>query len=241
MSTTHPRIINTKSLENTLAHDGAVFVARADMLVLAGAEIAAEWPAFASSWNELGPDKYMADGGRYRLRRHAVFSLGPDGLTRQAHQPHYQSRDYNALNGGIQRWFEPVSESVSEGPIIKTLINLCRQVFTLDDGRQWHTEMHQFRIEPAPDGEGRPTPEGLHRDGVDWVGVFMIDRVNVAEGVTRIEGSDGVPPGFFCLTDALDTVFIDDTRVRHAVTPIRLIDNTKPGHRDVLVLTFKSV
>ena len=29
----------------------------------------AEWPSFAASWEDLGVDTYMADGGRYRRRR----------------------------------------------------------------------------------------------------------------------------------------------------------------------------
>jgi hypothetical protein len=67
----------------------------------------AEWPSFAASWEELGVDIYMADGGRYRRRRFAAFAVSAEGVARKAHQPHYQSRDYNLLNGGIERWFEP--------------------------------------------------------------------------------------------------------------------------------------
>jgi hypothetical protein len=56
-------------------------------------------------------------------------------------------------------------------------------------------ELHQFRIE-AGDGEaGLPTPEGAHRDGVDWVIVMLIDRVNVASGVTDIFANDGAAWG----------------------------------------------
>ena len=33
---------------------------------------------------------------------------GDRRIRRKPHQPHYQSRDYNPLNGGIERWFEPV-------------------------------------------------------------------------------------------------------------------------------------
>ena len=51
----------------------------------------------------------MADGGRYRKRRFAVFAAdGRRGIARKPHQPHYQSRDYNSLNGGIERWFAPI-------------------------------------------------------------------------------------------------------------------------------------
>ena len=55
----------------------------------------------------------MADGGRYRKRRHAVFAVTASGIARQPAQPHYQSRDYNTLNGGIERWFEPVTEQAA--------------------------------------------------------------------------------------------------------------------------------
>ena len=34
-----------------------------------------DWDAFAHSWNALELDRYMADGGRYRRRRHATFSV----------------------------------------------------------------------------------------------------------------------------------------------------------------------
>jgi hypothetical protein len=61
-------------------------------------------------------------------------------------------------------------------------------------------ELHQFRIE-AGDGEaGLPTPEGAHRDGVDWVIVMLVDRHNVASGVTDIfangrRATGGLHPG----------------------------------------------
>lgn len=34
---------------------------------------------FQASWNDLKPDTYMADGGKYRLRRHATLSALPQG------------------------------------------------------------------------------------------------------------------------------------------------------------------
>jgi hypothetical protein len=64
----------------------------------------ADWASFAASWNDLPIDGFMADGGRYRRRRFAAFSVSPEQVERKPHQPHWQSRDYNALNGGVQRW-----------------------------------------------------------------------------------------------------------------------------------------
>lgn len=44
------------------------------------------WGGFADSWNRLELDGHMADGGRYRRRRHATFSIvappTPEGIHR---------------------------------------------------------------------------------------------------------------------------------------------------------------
>src|SRR5690242_842136 len=56
------------------------------------------WSEFAASWNDLGVDTYMADGGRYRHRRFEAHAVSAQSIQRKPPQPHYQSRDYNALN-----------------------------------------------------------------------------------------------------------------------------------------------
>ena len=71
-----------------LARDGYVFVHAAEMrALLTAAGSLSDWPAFAASWNTLELDHYMADGGRYRRRRHAVYTATVDGaIVRGAHQ-----------------------------------------------------------------------------------------------------------------------------------------------------------
>ena len=199
-----------------------------------------EWERFAASWDDLRPDGFMADGGRYRLRRHAIFTGRPGApLARAPHGPHYQATRYNALNGGVDRWFEPVSAEVGEGPALTALLAGARAVFDgIAPGANWNVEVHQFRIEARPDEAGKPTPEGMHSDGVDYVMVMMIGRENVEGGVTGIQ-IDGREAASFTLSDPCDAVLLDDRRVMHGVTPIRPIEPSKPGHRDVLVLTFR--
>jgi len=84
-----------------------------------------------------------------------------------------------------------------------------------------------------------PTPEGLHRDGVDWVLVLLVARENIAEGVTTIYGTNKNALGNFTLTAPLDAALVDDSRVYHGVTAVEPIDPTKPAYRDVLVVTFR--
>jgi hypothetical protein len=184
----------------------------------------------------------MADGGRYRRRRYAAFAVGPDGgIVRKPHQPHFQALDYNPLNGGIARWFEPIAVEIGNGSSMRTVLRFCSDLFgKLADRRGgWQIEVHQFRIEARSGETGRPTPEGLHRDGVDYVLVLLIDRQNIASGMTTIHALNGVPLGHFTLTDAFDAALVDDTRVAHGVTPVEALDPSQPAHRDVLVVTFK--
>lgn len=203
-----------------------------------------DWPDFAASWNDLGVDTYMADGGRYRHRRFEVYAVSASGMQRKPPQPHYQSRDYNPLNGGIERWFQPFADSIARHPLLLNILRSCEQLFSsltpaASRPEQWHVECHQFRIEAQPGVHGKPTPEGLHRDGVDWVLVLLIARENIAEGVTTIYDQRQQPIGTFTLTEPGDAAFVDDARVYHGVTPVRPLHADKPAYRDVLVVTFR--
>src|SRR5712691_7622667 len=192
-------------LASQIARDGYTFVPgrtmRESLAQLGGLS---DWQPFANSWNDLELDRFMADGGRYRRRRHATYAAAADGrVSRKPHQPHYPARDYNPLNGGIARWFEPVAPDVGDGPSMRTILAFCRTLFgTVSPGtRAWHIEVHQFRIEARLGEEGRPTPEGLHRDGVDYVLVLLVNRLNIARGTTTIHDLDGRLLGAFTLTN----------------------------------------
>ena len=98
------------ALRETLASQGFSFVDGNTMRGLLDAAGALDdWTAFAESWGNLSLDEYMADGGRYRRRRHAVFRASESGRVRQAHQPHFQALEYNPVHGGVARLFEPSS------------------------------------------------------------------------------------------------------------------------------------
>lgn len=201
------------------------------------------WKEFRNSWNRLGIDAYMADGGRYRRRRHSVFSAQSGVLAREPHQAHFQGVEFNPLNGGIQRWFEPMESVVAEGAVLGSILSFVGDhVGALaPSARHWKIEVHQFRIE-ASDGEvGQPTPEGMHRDGVDFVLVMLVDRVNITSGTTHLADPTGKAIGSFTLMTPLDSVLLDDRRVFHGVTAVLPEDPTKPAWRDVLVVTFLSV
>ncbi|NLI27844.1 MAG: 2OG-Fe dioxygenase family protein [Acetobacter sp.] len=233
-----------KTVEDDTRAQGFAFLDAASMKQILEIQGLKNWDSFADSWNDLGPDLYMADGGRYRRRRYATFALAPNHITRKRHQPHYQSRDYNALNGGIERWFEPVLTEICEHPAMTAILRIAAQ-FAQDmtplaeRPETWHAEVHQFRIEAAAGASGRPTPEGLHRDGVDWVMVLMVRRENIASGETSIHDLQHNIIGQFTLQNPMDTAFVDDHRVFHGVTAVHPVNTEELAFRDVLVVTLR--
>jgi hypothetical protein len=233
-------------LVSLIRDDGFAFVgAPALREMLGGPGDLPDWDRFRESWNALDVDEHMADGGRYRRRRHATYRASgagaPPELNRQPHQPHFQAIDYNPLNGGIERWFAPVADDIGTGASLQAILRFCQALFgaLAPTVASWHVEVHQFRIEARPGEQGRPTPEGLHRDGVDYVLVLLIDRRNIASGMTTIHALDGRELGHFTLTKPFDAALVDDARVSHGVTPVQPLDAGTAAYRDVLVVTFR--
>jgi len=190
-------------------------------------------------WSDLPPDGYLKDGGRYRRRRHGCFVVRGDTVTETPHRAHWQPVEYNALHGGMQRWFEPLAPSLCADPLWRSLLaRLGEKVSTLHGERTWHVEAHPFRIDTT-DGIGRPTPEGAHRDGVDLVAVFMLERHGIKGGESRVFEADGPSGQRFTLTEPWSLLLLDDARVIHETTPIQPQVPGELGWRDTLVLTYR--
>lgn len=195
------------------------------------------------SWGDLPADPHLLDGGTYRFRRHACFVqelAGEGALSPTPPRPHYQPVTYNALHGGIVRWFAPLEPTLAEAPGFARLVAGLGRVFA--DARhpprpaRWHVEAHAFRIDPR-EGVGRPTPEGAHRDGVDFVAVVLVERRDVRGGETRVFDASGPHGVRFSLEQPWSALLLDDVRVVHETTPILLAE--PGGHRDTLVLTYR--
>ncbi|APW37890.1 hypothetical protein RD110_12350 [Rhodoferax koreense] len=226
-----------------LRQQGYAVLSAASVTQLAGCELAALM-ALNPSWNDLPPDAYLKDGGHYRRRRHSCFVVQGDALTQVPHRAHWQPLAYNALHGGMERWFEPMRDSDVHAPGWRQLLVALGRICTAlkaDAGAPaappWFVEAHQFRIDTT-DGIGRPTPEGAHRDGVDFVAVLLVDRVGIKGGETRVFEAEGPNGQRFTLTEPWSMLLLDDTRVIHESTPIQ--PTADGGHRDTLVLTFRA-
>ncbi len=191
-------------------------------------------------WNDLPVDGYLKDGGRYRSRRHSCFVVDGTHVSQTPHRAHWQPLEYNALHGGMQRLFEPMLPEMVQQSTWKQLLlklgQLCTQLKPI--AGDWFVEAHQFRIDTT-DGIGRPTPEGAHRDGVDFVFVLMVARYGVKGGESRVFELDGPAGQRFTMSEPWTLLLLDDERVIHESTPIQPL-TSQVGYRDTLVLTYRA-
>lgn len=232
-----PLIARPADLGATLFRQGYAVVGASQVAGLSGVPLEAML-GWCGLWDDLPPDNYLKDGGRYRRRRHSCFVMDAQGVTQAPHRPHWQPLAYNALHGGMQRHFEPMEGSLThQAPWQQLLAWLGRVADDLKGPHTWFAEAHQFRIDTT-DGIGRPTPEGAHRDGVDLVAVFMVAREGVKGGETRVFEADGPNGQRFTLSDPWSLLLLDDQRVIHESTPIQPVADG--GHRDTLVVTLRA-
>ena len=218
---------------------GYAFLPAAD--ALAALDVGVEQlNALRDTWSRLPRDMYLRDGGRYRSRRHSCFvqDFTSSGLSAVPHRSHWQSASYNALHGGLERWFEPIEAQVVNAPVWTRLVASIGSVFArVRKVERWFIEAHQFRIDTAS-GIGRPTPEGAHRDGVDFVALMLVERYGIRGGETRVFDSNGPSGVRFTMSEPWSTLLMDDARVVHETTPIQ--PGEAPGFRDTLVLTYRA-
>ena len=232
-----PPLTPTQQLAPAIQHDGFAIAGAASIAELTNQTVA-DLNNLGEHWQDLPRDPYLKDGGRYRFRRHASYMLSGAELTMVPHRAHWQSLDYNALHGGIERWFEPITQTLANNLAWQAVIkNTAGLLSSIKPVSTWFIEAHQFRIDTS-DGIGRPTPEGAHRDGVDFVGVFLINRHGIKGGETRIFEANTSAGLRFTLTEPWSVLLMNDERMIHETTPIQ---PTMPhGYRDTLVLTFRS-
>jgi len=229
--------LDPSHLTAALRDTGYALLRPDDVALLAGCSLP-DLATLVPSWDRLELDDYLKDGGRYRRRRHSCFIDDGASLVQTPHRAHWQPVEYNALHGGMHRLFAPMeTETVANPAWARLLRALGAACSAVTPAHPWFVEAHQFRIDTA-DGIGRPTPEGAHRDGVNFVAVIMIGRHGIKGGETRVFDADGPAGQRFTMTEPWTLLLLDDAAVIHESTPIQPLG--EHGYRDTLVLTWRA-
>jgi hypothetical protein len=233
---------DARTVVDALSDTGEHLVTSAALSGILGVT-SADWDRFASNWEDLKLDTFMADGGTYRYRRYGQYELDPhnDELTLLPHEPYRQEKFFNKLNGGVDRVYEPLTDAFTNDPLLTALLTSLGRIFTaVDDTRRWLIKLHPVRI-IAGENIGQPAPEGRHRDGVTFVGSLLIDRLNITGGESTTYDEQQNLLRTVTLSDRGDLLLGDDQRTFHQVTPIEAVDKDRPAHRDVLVVNYSAL
>lgn len=199
------------------------------------------WADFASHWDRLTLDRHMADGGTYRFRRYGQFDTGPENQwIWLPHAAYEQPRYVNALNGGVKRYFDPLEDSFVAHSVLQALLRVLLDIVEGVDQRSssWNVRLHPYRIMANSKERGHPTPEGLHRDGVDYIVSMMVRRQNIQGGITQITDANRQPLTTVTLNEPMQTMIADDSCTMHGVSAIRPANPQTAAFRDVLVVAF---
>jgi hypothetical protein len=233
-----------QTLGNSLDTEGLRITgfAHANLAGTASDALGGDWEDFTASWSNLRPDTYMADGGKYRYRRYSEFSVeGSSGSAELLHHVAYkQEKNVNHLNGGVDRLYEPFESGVVESFSLATVFRTAAQYLeAVHPGRTWKAQCFQNRILSSQSEVGQPAPEGMHRDGVDYVLTLFIDRVGADGGESSVYlAGDRSMLAATQLSQPGEYLFVDDHKLLHDVTGLSLKPGYEHGYRDVLIAMF---
>jgi hypothetical protein len=192
---------------------------------------------FKPFFNDLPVDPNIK--GHYRYRRLSRFRITDDGVIKLPHGYLFQSRDYNPLVGDIKREFAELNDELVNLDMFNALLRVFRYFCALRPGAE--IGVHQIRTTCSPESFGDPAPEGIHRDGTDFVCIYSIDRNNVEGAETHLYTSkSGESPVFHKTLYPGELVLVNDRKFFHYTTPVHPAGPGN-GSRDVFVLTCPSL
>lgn len=187
-------------------------------------------------FTSLPVDPYIK--GNYRFRRLSRFTVSGDELIKLPHGYLYQSKEHNPVVGGIKREFAELDDALIE------LDEFRKLVLAFCDSCKLHPEaeigIHQIRTTCTLENYGNPAPEGIHKDGTDFIGIFAVDRENIQGGETHLYTARKEKPVFSKVLNSGELLLVNDHEFLHYTTPIKPISNYE-GTRDVFVLTSPSL
>jgi hypothetical protein len=188
----------------------------------------------------------MGDKGTYRRRKYSAISYNrDDGTVRLAGQDGFlQSKEINRLNGGVVRRFAPIDPALLDTSVFRRVLahfGACIAEAT-PDGESVapirRINIHQHRIVATEKELGNPTPEGIHRDGVEHIVMMLVARKGIAGGVSTLYDNAGSPILTHTLTGPGDYIFLDDRTCLHSVSPVHVVPPVPEGCRDMFFLEF---
>lgn len=194
----------------------------------------ADFDVLKASFESLEPSNYK--DGSYRLRRYSrfCFDKNTNTITLQPQVAFVQDDSLNQFQGNVARTYDDLTAKTYNSLSFAKILQIFAD--TTDLPAQSLIEVHQMRL-LAKGADSITTPEGIHQDGFDYVGVFTVARYNATGGKLLLwqDKTDNTPiasqdaqAGDFCI--------VNDKVLWHSATNLHTIDDGI-GYWDIFVLT----
>lgn len=184
-------------------------------------------------FDDLPVDPYLK--GNYRFRRLSHFQISGDRLIKLPHRQLFQSKEYNPILGNVVREYPEIDDELIESEdfqkVVWEFFQFCQLCTNYNE-----VAVHQIRTIASSQQIGNPAPEGIHRDGVDLVGIFSVNRSGIEGGETHLYTEKDSKPAFTKILSPGEFLVFKDSQYFHYTTPVKAIA-TEQGVRDVFVLT----
>ena len=198
-----------------------------------------------NQYNEMPIDNYLNSGEGVRSRRYSkiLFSKSINQFRVCSSNTFRQSAFHNRLYGDQVRVFSPLSSITISNPLLLALIRADIEMFCNAKNicpNSWGIGIHMIRISTSvKEPIGRPAPEGIHRDGVNFVSVRLMGRNNIAGARSNIYSENNTKLAMVSLKNTLDTYVLDDQKTLHSVSKFTPLNNNEIGYRDILAFLYE--
>ena len=191
---------------------------------------------FYSHFDQLRQDPYVEQGFRFKeINRYRVKGKK---VLKQPHGPLFQSGKHNPTHGDIIRdypTFDPYQN-------LKGDINKLVQTFAASCNLTYQDEIlfQAQRVLSSKDITGLPAVEGWHQDGTTYIGMFCVQRENVAGGSSQLSFDKGENKVFDHILQPGELLILDDRTYWHYATAIQPILEEQKAYRDIIILCTPS-
>ena len=187
-----------------------------------------------SSFNDLPLDKYY-DNIRYRS-----FSLiDCNNWMKIGNSVYYQDSNYNNYLGNKIREYSHISDDVLNDESFKDMIN--EFILTINTFEKMYTFLyvHQIRVE-CNENNVNPIPEGIHKDGYEFIGIYCVSRENIEGGVTQLYDNN-MNEILTTILESNQGIILNDTKYYHSITPIFSNYTNTDSSKDISNTTYRDI
>ncbi|WP_116963868.1 2OG-Fe dioxygenase family protein [Fastidiosibacter lacustris] len=199
--------------------------------------------SFKAHWDRLVHDDNFKD---YTNRRRRILRYTYDVISnnlRINRDSEYKSSvtyDIPYQQGANKLTY--AEESFIHHPITQQLITTDLDFFKshLDKQSRYEVNAHLFRVQADDEGIS-PTTSGIHRDGMDFIGMHFIDAHNTVDVVSKLYASDRSESEVFSkpMSAFLETLLVNDQKLYHSASEVKQNKNTNQiAYRDLLLVTL---